>query len=120
MASYGKGLIAPADYIIENGANYEKYNSGILKQWGSGISAATAINGGTGPALEWYTNNYVTFPITFSSIVNALMTNGSNYHDSSNTAFSISVTGFSAIITCHRQLGCESKPYYWEAIGRWN
>lgn len=92
-----------ADYVVEQGTNYTKWNSGKLEQWGLG-SITTSNNTITFP-MSFYDNNYIPF-VQLGSV---------QAYDRSVGVERVS----SSSMKVHVFNAPASVGAYWKAIGRW-
>lgn len=112
------GVVA-VDYIVEQGTNYRKWNSGKAECWGS---KTETLNITTAANNSYYTTTSFTFPITFTATPNifpSLSQDSGVFWASLGNTSTLSTTGCQLRIMSGASQSNKSITWHYYAIGTW-
>lgn len=108
------------DWVVEQGNNYRKWNSGRLEQWGS-VSATTVFNQAWG-SMYYYTAALGNFPLSFISapeIVYSMRSGTYLFVEAGYNYATASTIGIARLIHTSNNWAGVSINVSYRAVGRW-
>ena len=110
----------PADYVVEQGTNYTKWNSGKAECWGRGVMTPSSDDSTSIGGQTWYRNSLTeTLPINFVAVDTVSATSITTVPWGVMVSAGFDVTSGNTVTIWLARYNTTATQVSWYLLGRW-